>query len=246
MVHEGQRYKGDISIETIFGKCSVSICDLNEVPKYGMGKQKKSWVFFCRFALGPKNSREFISVKQSGMKQLADTTARTLVDSSASKNVNNNNNDLTTTPARATRSRKVSENEENDASVSRDIVNTPRSSTTTPARATRSRKVSENEENDASVSRDYVNTPRSSKRNRKTTSYLEDKLPSPLKNSTFSVSATKELRIVIHRYNNNSPKHATAAAETDESVKVKARKKLDLEMTPTKVSRYSILFYFLL
>ena len=177
-----------------------------------MGKQKKSWVFFCRFALGPKNSREFISVKQSGMKQLADTTARTLVDSSASKNVNNNNNDLTTTPARATRSRKVSENEENDASVSRD----------------------------------YVNTPRSSKRNRKTTSYLEDKLPSPLKNSTFSVSATKELRIVIHRYNNNSPKHATAAAEADESVKVKARKKLDLEMTPTKVSRYSILFYFLL
>ncbi len=201
LVHEGQRYKGDLSIETIFGKCSVMICDVNEVPKSGFGKQRKSWVFFCRFALGPKNSREFISVKQSGMKQMADTTAKALIDSSAKNN--NNNNDLTTTPARV---------------------------------STRSRKSSENEENDASISQDYVNTPRSSRRNKKPPSYLEDTLPSPLKNSTFSVSATKELRIVIQRCN-TSPKNESATAQADQSVKVKARKKLDLEMTPTKVSQ---------
>ena len=52
VVHEGQRYKGDLSIETVFGKCNILWCDVSDLPKSDIGKQKKSWVFFCRFALG--------------------------------------------------------------------------------------------------------------------------------------------------------------------------------------------------
>lgn len=192
LVHEGQRYKGDLSIETLFGKCTVLTCDINDIPLSSVGKQKKSWVFFCRFALGPKNSRSFISVKESEMKLSADMTAKSLLESSASKI---NNNELATPTRMSARARKTSENEENEPGT---------------------------------------NTPRSSRRSRQPSRYLDDTLPSPLKNAKFSVSTTKtkELCIVIQRCNFSPTKENLPQA--DEPLKVKARKKLDLEDTPSK------------
>jgi hypothetical protein len=253
LVHEGQRYKGDLSIETIFGKCTVSICDGDEIPKI-VGKQKKSWIFFCRFALGPKSSRDLISVKESEMKQLADLNAKTIVNSGSA--IKNNNNNDPSTPARVSRSRRTSES---DSSAYPDVVNTPRSS-----RRIRqpSRQLIENDENESNAAIDGINTPRSSKRNKQPARELaseekgcntntprstrrnkqppnciEEPLPSPLKNSTFSVSSikTKELCIVIQRCK-IPPSKEDSHAQLDQSSKVKARKKLDLETTPTKVS----------
>lgn len=253
LVHEGQRYKGDLSIETIFGKCTVSICDGDEIPKI-VGKQKKSWIFFCRFALGPKSSRDLISVKESEMKQLADLNAKTIVNSGSA--IKNNNNNDPSTPARVSRSRRTSES---DSSAYPDVVNTPRSS-----RRIRqpSRQLIENDENESNAAIDGINTPRSSKRNKQPARELaseekgcntntprstrrnkqppnciEEPLPSPLKNSTFSVSSikTKELCIVIQRCK-ITPSKEDSHAQLDQSSKVKARKKLDLETTPTKVS----------
>jgi len=51
VVHEGKMFKGDISLETIFSKCNILHCDQSEVPN-AIGKQNKTWTFFCRFALG--------------------------------------------------------------------------------------------------------------------------------------------------------------------------------------------------
>lgn len=267
LVHEGQRYKGDLSIETIFGKCSVLICDGDEVPK-GVGKQKKSWTFFCRFALGPKNSRNFISVKESEMKQLADVTAKAIADSGSA--IKNNNNDPTTPARVSTRSRRTSES---DSSAYPDIVNTPRSSKRIRQP---SRHLIENDENESNAAIDGINTPRSSRRNRqpsrvlaseekecyiptesintprssrrnKQPSCLEETLPSPLKNATFSVSSTKtkELCIVIQRCK-VPPTEENSAAQLDQSSKVKARKKLDMETTPTKVSIIRLFAKFLM
>ena len=203
LVHEGQRYKGDLSIETIFGKCEVLICNVNEVPKSIIGKQKKSCIFFCRFALGPKNSRSFISVNEAGITQMANLASKT---NSGVKSVNNNNN-----------------NEE----------------VTTPARKTlKPRRLSGAEEIDSVGPAELATTPRSSKRVRHPPRYLEETLPSPLKNATFSVSSTKtkDLCIVIQRCDSSAKKELTTT-ET-EPVKVRARKKLDLDgNTPTKVSK---------
>jgi hypothetical protein len=222
LVHEGQRYKGDLSIETIFGKCTVSICDGDEIPKI-VGKQKKSWIFFCRFALGPKSSRDLISVKESEMKQLADLNAKTIVNSGSA--IKNNNNNDPSTPARVSRSRRTSES---DSSAYPDVVNTPRSS----RRIRQPARVLASEEKGCNT-----NTPRSTRRNKQPPNCIEEPLPSPLKNSTFSVSSikTKELCIVIQRCK-ITPSKEDSHAQLDQSSKVKARKKLDLETTPTKVS----------
>lgn len=201
LVHEGQRYKGDLSIETFFGKCSVLICNTDEVPFSCIGRQKKNWVFFCRFGLGPKNSKSFISVKESEMKQNADLAAKSIAEAEGNKCVNG-----ISTPSRlSSRSRKLSENEENESNNGQDSI---------------------------------IKTPRSSKRIRNPPRILEETLPSPLKNAKFSISSTKtkELCIVIQRCN-FSPKKEGLNAQAEEIVKVKARKKLDLESTPTKVSQ---------
>lgn len=256
VVHEGQRYKGDISIETIFDSCSVLICGENEVPK-GVGKQKKICTFFCRFALGPKNSRDLVPINESLMKQLADMTTKTLVDSVLTINPSKE----PITPKRvSTRSRKISENENNDSSSYPELINTPRSSTRNrqPPRyldneknescilsasinTPRSSKIHrqppravDNEENESYVPTASVTTPRSSKRIKQPPRCLEEPLPSPLKNSTFSVSSnkTKELCIVIQRCK-GTPNKETSDAQVDHSSKVKARKKLDLETPVT-------------
>ena len=200
LVHEGQRYKGDLSIETLFGKCSVLLCDTDEIPVTRIGKQKKAWVFFCRFGLGPKNSKTFIPVKESEMKQAADSTAKSIVENETAKSLNG----LSTPSRTSTRSRKISENEENESNNNQDSV---------------------------------VNTPRSSRRKRNPSRVLEETLPSPLKNAKFSVSSTKtrELCIVIQRCN-VSPKKDDSKASAEDHVRAKARKKLDLENTPTKVN----------
>lgn len=202
VVHEGQRYKGDISMETVFGKCNVLTCEVDEVPK-SIGKQKRTWTFFCRFALAPRNTREFVPINQA--KDLWDAAAKDTV------------------AATSTSKSKAAE-------------------VATPSRVgTRSRKNSENEEIDAGAT-SATTTPRSSKRNRQPPKYLlDDTLPSPLKNSTFSVSSTKtkELCIVIQRCATpssvNIKKEKVSPPEpSDHSVRVKARKRLDLEDTPTK------------
>jgi len=60
-------------------------------------------------------------------------------------------------------------------------------------------------------------------------------LPSPLKNSKFSVTkSTKDLCIVIQR-ESASKRNSFALAEEDAPIQVKARKKLNLENTPSKV-----------
>lgn len=202
LVHEGQRYKGDLSIETIFGKCTVWFCGVDhKVSKTKIGKKNKSWEFFCRFGLGPKNSCYFIPVDESTMKHEADVITKSLTEKSAAKI---NNNEITTPSRKSSRSRRTSGNEENEH-----------------------------------YDQDLLTTPRSTRRGRPPTRYLEETLPSPLKNAKFSVSATKtrELCIVIQRCN-VSPKKDTEGAQADEVVKVKARKRLDLEETPSKVSRY--------
>ena len=51
IIHEGKMFEGDVSIETIFGKCNILHCDETEIPTE-IGKQNKVWTFFCRFALG--------------------------------------------------------------------------------------------------------------------------------------------------------------------------------------------------
>lgn len=260
LVHEGQRYKGDVSIETIFDKCSVLICEENEVPR-GVGKQKKLCTFFCRFALGPKNSRDLVSVKESLTKQLADMTAKTLVDSFSA--INQSDKEPTTPRRISTRSRKMSENDNTDSSVHPELINTPRSSTrnrqpsrqldngknescipsasiNTPRSSRRNRQpllLVDSEDDESSVHTGPINTPRSSKRIKQPPRCLDETLPSPLKNSTFSISSnkTKELCIVIQRCK-VTPNKEISAVELDQASKVKARKKLDLEtpVTPTK------------
>jgi hypothetical protein len=98
------------------------------------------------------------------------------------------------------------------------------------------------EEKECNIPTESMNTPRSSRRNKQPPRCLEETLPSPLKNSTFSVSSikTKELCIVIQRCK-VTPTKENSVAQLDHSSKVKARKKLDLETTPTKVSTF-ILF----
>lgn len=123
LIHEGQKYKGDLSIETIFGKCSIITCDVNEVPASGIGKQKKSWVFFCRFALGPKNSRELWPYCNTEANPLTETGSN--IRNSALKT----KVESLTSPVRSTR-KGNRENDENQAY-------TPRSSkrnTRTPRR----------------------------------------------------------------------------------------------------------------
>ena len=202
VVHEGQRYNGDLSIETIFGKCSILDCDINEVPTT-TGRQKKSWVFFCRFAFGPKAMGGcFVSIKDS-----------------------KNGNECLPLKSAKKESSAVKSRSQPEA---------------TPTRVTRTRKVSENEENEGNV----INTPKSARRSARTPSrYTNDQLPSPLKNSTFSVSSakSKELCIVIQR--REVKKDQDEASETDVVSHTKARKKLNLEDSPTKVvSSYLFLF----
>lgn len=201
VIHEGQRYNGDLSIETIFGKCSILDCDANEVPTKTVGRQKKSWIFFCRFALGPKTMGGcFVSIKDSKNGNECLPLRSIKKDSSAVK------------------SRSQPE--------------------ATPTRSTRARKTSENEENESNI----INTPKSARRSTRTPSrYTNDQLPSPLKNSTFSVSSakSKELCIVIQRCETKKDLVSDVASESSDQVgKTKARKKLNLEDTPANVSNY--------
>ena len=53
LIHEGKMFKGDISLETIFNKCSILHCDVSKTPNE-IGKQNKTWIFFCRFELGSR------------------------------------------------------------------------------------------------------------------------------------------------------------------------------------------------
>ena len=64
VIHEGTKFKGDVSIETVFDKCDIQQCDVSEIPD-SIGKQKKTYVFFCRFALGPKTGPYFTPIRES-------------------------------------------------------------------------------------------------------------------------------------------------------------------------------------
>lgn len=204
LVHEGQRYKGDLSIETVFGRCSVLFCGIDEVPKKLVGRLKdKSCVFFCRFALAPggkgSSSRGFVPVKD--YPELVDREVAIKVAAAESAEAS---------PMRPSRSAKKS------------LAADPEFNNNTPSRS-------------SSKGQSSRRTPRRPARY----GTEEEPLPSPLKNATFSVtsSGTKELRIVIQRCNVKSEIYGEAEAEPEEQshVKIKARKKLDLEATPTKV-----------
>ena len=175
VVNEGQRYQGDISIETIFGKCSIQMVDVETIPA-PVGKVGRDWVFFCRFALGAKTAKHFLPVKDP-----------------------------------------VSQ-----------VCNTPSIKKLDPA----SVNTAEKREEETAV------TPKSRRTPRVPTRYSEDfscLLPSPLKNSTFSVqkSKTKELCVVIQRCDSRLKEDKVVDDKDhdsdDDFVKVKARKKLLME-----------------
>lgn len=204
-----------MSIETVFGKCAILLCDdVDRVPpRKSLGKQPGGlWVFFCRFALAPKTGDGalgggfFVPVRESGGITLPEVKAATTTAETAS-------------PARATRSaRKSLANEYEKASE----LKTPSRSASkrTPARQAAS-----------------------SRRTPSRAATADDTLPSPLKNATFSVtsSSSKELRIVIQRCNNRGTsaikeEPASVPPTPEPDVKIRARKKLDLEeCTPSKV-----------
>lgn len=115
LIHEGQKYKGDLSIETIFGKCSILTCDIDQIPTGGTGKQNKSWVFFCRFALSPKNSRELWPYCGGEANPLSES-ASNVRNSALKKKLEN-----LSSPVRSSRKKGDEENDGNE-------VFTPRSS----------------------------------------------------------------------------------------------------------------------
>jgi len=171
LIHEGKMFKGDISLETIFNKCSILHCDVSKTPNE-IGKQNKTWIFFCRFELAPK--RQFVPFKGSENQSTGDAELFSIKKESEKEN--------------------IAEEEGNETPRKR------RSVRTTPARYT-----------------DYV------------------ELPSPLKNAKFSATkSTKDLCIIIHR--ESASKHKDKASiDQDASTPVKARKKLNLENTPSKL-----------
>ena len=85
-------------------------------------------------------------------------------------------------------------------------------------------------------------TPKSSRRGTRTPvryNHEDALLPSPLKNATFSIKKnSKEPRVVIQRCDKSVKKEA----DDEDFVKIKARKKLDLETldTPSRVSKSNL------
>ena len=214
-MHEGQRFKSDISIETIFGKCSIIKCQADEIPSSKIGKVAKNWVFFCRFALGPKNAKCFFPV------------------------------DGFSSPVKATVKVEPVTEEPRESDPLPGTPKASRRSIRTPARYTGEGvfvpkvepRTEEKKENEP-----LPGTPKSSRRGTRTPARYNHEdalLPSPLKNATFSIKKnSKELCVVIQRCDKSVKKEA----DEEDFVKIKARKKLDLETldTPSRVSKSNL------